>query len=269
MKPIPINLNAILTGVLVFLVMTLGLPQLGVRAAESTPVAQQQIAACDHSRTVQVSGTAVINVEPDRVLIQLGVQSNGISPADVQRRNAATISKVKAAIQGKGVAASDITSDNYIIEPIYEDYDSLFIKGYRIYNVLAITLRDVSKASDLIATAFAAGANQVVNVEYYTSDLRTYRDQARDLAMKAAQEKAQALTGAVGAKTGCVLNISENSWSYYSGWRYGNNPSLWTQNVVQNAASTGGEEELADEGPVSPGHISVQAQVLVSFGLQD
>jgi uncharacterized protein YggE len=196
-------------------------------------VAQQQVAACDHSRTVQVSGTAVINVEPDRVLIQLGVQSNGISSADVQRRNAATISKVKAAIQGKGVAASDITSDNYIIEPIYEDYDSLFIKGYRIYNVLAITLRDVSKASDLIATAFAAGANQVVNVEYYTSNLRTYRDQARDLAMKAAQEKAQALTDAVGSKTGCVLNISENSWSYYSGWGYGNNPSLWTQNVVR------------------------------------
>ena len=71
---------------------------------------------------------------------------------------------------------------------------------------------------------------------FYTSELRKYRDQARDLAMKAASEKAQALANAAGAQTGCVLNINENSWSYFNGLWGGRNNSLMTQNVVQNIA---------------------------------
>ena len=90
-------------------------------------------------------------------------------------------------------------------------------------------MRDVDKSSDAIAAAFQAGANQVVNVEFYTSELRKYRDQAREMAMKAASEKAGALSQAAGADTGCVLNISENSWSYFNGrnwwcWREQSKP---------------------------------------------
>jgi uncharacterized protein YggE len=257
--------------VLVLSLAVIGLPQLKASAATATPEPVEQLPqapVCDASRTVDVSGTAVINVAPDRVLIQLGVQSNGISPKEVQRRNASAISRVRAAIQKLGVAATDITSDNYIIEPIYEDYDALYIKGYRINNVLAVTLKDVTWASGVIAAAFEAGANQVVNVEFYTSELRTHRDRARALAMEAADQKAKALAGAVGAETGCVLRISENSWSYYSGWWRSGNQALWAQNVVQNAPSTGGDGSSVDEGPVSPGHISIQAQVSVTFGLK-
>jgi uncharacterized protein len=267
MKSVSSTMNIVLVAALVFGLVAFGLPQLGAHAASPTPGPEEEMVICDSGRTVQVSGTAVINIAPDRVLIQLGVQSNGISPAEVQRRNTSAINNVRNAIQTLGVAASDITSDNYIIEPLYEDYDSLIIKGYRINNVLAVTLRQVDKASDLIAAAFEAGANQVVGVEFYTSQLRTYRDQARTMAMEAAAQKAQALAEAVGAKTNCVLSISENSWSYYSGWWYGSSQSLWTQNVAQNMTSTGEEGGLADEGPVSPGHISIQAQVYVTFGL--
>lgn len=269
MKSISNDSHAILTGVLVIALMTVGLPQLGAQTAGSAPMPQEQTDSCDHSRTVHVSGTAVINVAPDRALIQLGVQSTGVSPAEVQRRNASAISQVKASLQALGVAASDISSDNYIIEPLYDNNDSLSIKGYRINNVLAVTLREVGKVGDVLAAAFGAGANQVVNVDFYTSKLRAYRDQARALAMEAAAQKAQALAEAVGSKTGCVLSIGENSWSHYSGWGYGSGRSQWTQNVVQNAPTTGGEGELADEGPVSAGHISVKAEVAVSFSLEE
>ncbi len=215
MRSINTFLNVALSFALIAALAAIGLPRLSVSAATPTPEPVEQspqAPVCDASRTVDVSGTAVINVAPDRVLIQLGVQSNGISPKEVQRRNAAAISRVRAAIQKLGVKATDITSDNYIIEPIYEDYDALYIKGYRIYNVLAVTLKEVTRASDVIAAAFEAGANQVVNVEFYTSELRTHRDRARALAMEAADQKAKALAGAVGAETGCVLRISENSW---------------------------------------------------------
>ena len=187
----------------------------------------------------------------------------------MQAANSAAIQKVINAV-ALGVEPKDIATDWYVIEPIYEDYDSLYIKGYRINNIVAITLRDVNKTSEVIAAALQAGANQVINVEFYTSELRKYRDQARDLAMKAASEKAQALAEAAGAETGCVLNINENSWSYYNGWWYGGNAhqNLWTQNVVQNSPPRAPPACRGATEPISLGQISVKAEVSASFGLK-
>jgi uncharacterized protein len=269
MQSISRYFNAILVAVLAFTLLAFGWPSGRARAATPTPAPQEAQLACDSSRSVQVSGTAVVNVVPDRVLIQLGVQSNGSTVAEVQKSNSAAIQKVIQALHAQGIPDKDIATDWYVIDPLYDDYDSLYIKGYRINNLVGVTLRDVGKTSSLIAAALQAGANQVVNVEFYTSELRKYRDQARALAMQAASEKAAALAGAAGAKVGCVVNISENSWSYYNGGWGGGNASLWTQNAVQNAAPSGsGGAAAGDDGPVSLGQISVQAQVAVTYSLK-
>ena len=289
MKHIPTLVNTILAVVLILILLSTGLPSFHVQAAErlaATPTATAKPAqepeepqtTCNKDRTVNVSGTAVVNVVPDRALIQLGVQSNGRTPKEVQTQNAAMISRVVKALKGLGVEAKDISTDRYIIQPLYEDWDSLRIKGYRIFNVLSVTMRDVDKTSEAIAAAFQAGANQVVNVEFYTSELRKYRDQAREMAITAAREKAGALAQGGGTDIGCVLNISENSWSYFNGWRGwgwwyggGNNQNLWTQNAVQNAAPTGGSGESTTpngDSPVSAGQISIRAEVTATFALK-
>lgn len=281
MKHISTLVNTILAFVLILILLSTGLPNFSAGAAgpgDSVPTAtataeptEEPQTGCDPNRNIHVSGTAVVNVLPDRALIQLGVQSNGRTPKQVQAKNAATISNVIKAVKALGVEAKDISTDRYIIQPIYVPYDSLDIDGYRIYNIVSITMRDVDQASDAIAVAFQAGANQVVNVEFYTSELRKYRDQAREMAMKAASEKANALSQAAGADTGCVLNINENSWSYFNGhnwWYGGNNQNLWTQNAVQNAAPSGGETPSSDDSPVSAGHISIRAEVSVTFALR-
>jgi uncharacterized protein YggE len=270
MKHISTLVNAILAVLMIFILLTTGLPNFHAHAAAQTPEPPQEN-TCNTDRTIQVSGTATVNVSPDRALVQLGVQSNGQTPREVQAKNAAAISKVIRAVRTLGVEARDISTDQYVIEPLYEDYDSLGIKGYRIYNIISITMRDVDKTSEAIATAFQAGANQVVNVEFYTSELRKYRDQAREMAMKAATEKADALARTAGAVADCVLHINENSWSYFKGrswWEAGNNQNLWTQNVVQNAAPTGNGTSSSEDSPVSMGKISIQAEVSATFALK-
>lgn len=278
MKPNLSFSNILLACVLVLILVQFGLPN--GRTAHVTPVAAAPVSeavqadepGCSTSRSIQVSGSAMINVVPDRATIQLGVQSNGKTIRAVEERNTAATQDVIRAVRLLGVDAKDIATDVYVIDPIYEDYESLRIKGYRINNIIAITLRDVSKTSQVLAAALQTGANEVIQVDFYTSELRKYRDEARELAMKAAREKAEALTAAAGAETGCVLSIHENSWSYYNGWWYGRNQNAnqWTQNVIQNAApaagesgSTGGEDE-----PISLGQISVKAEINASFGIK-
>jgi uncharacterized protein YggE len=271
MKQTPIFACSALTAMIVFLLLSASLPTFKVQAAPPSPTPQQGVnqPVCDSTRTVQVSGSALINVTPDRVLIQLGVQSTSATTDAVQSANSLAIQKVIKALLAQDIEAKDIATDLYVIEPVYEDYDSLYIKGYRINNIVAVTLRDVKKTSSTLAAALKAGANQVINVEFYTSELRKYRDQARELAMKAASEKARALANAAGAEAGCVINISENSWSYYNGWWYGRgSQNTMTQNVVQNAAPSAGSGNGAGDEPISLGQISVKAEVSATFGLK-
>ena len=269
--------SAIGTCALMFMLFSVSLSNGSASAATPTPTTVPtqltQETACDSSRSIQVSGVAVVNVMPDRALIKLGVQSNGRSAKEAQAKNSATINNVTKALKALGIEAKDISTDWYVIEPIYKDYDSLYIEGYRIHNIIEITIRDVSKTNDAIVAAFQAGANQVVDVQFYTSELRKYRDQAREAAMKAAKEKADALSGAVGAETDCVLTISENTFSnfYNGGWGwygYNSNQSMMTQNVIQNAVPASGGSSSLDDGPLSAGQISVRAEVAVTFGLK-
>ncbi len=278
MKPTLNFWNMLLVIVLVILGLDFLPPRQPLVAAVSAgPQAiagSQEAMACDPSRAVQVSGAAVVNVIPDRALIQLGVQSNGATPDAVRKANARDIQRVIEAVEDLGVQVKDIATDYYIVYPVYEEYSSLVIKGYRIDNTVSITLRDVSLVDDVIIEALKVGANEIQDLQFYSSELRKYRDQARELAMQAAGEKAQDLAEAAGAQAGCILSISENSWyQYYGSWRGGREAALWAQNVIQNASpilgeSTQMDDSPANDSPVSLGQIAVRAEVSASYSLK-
>jgi uncharacterized protein YggE len=261
-------LNSLLAAAVILIAINTALPTLPASAAPESQTPYAIEGSCSTGRSISVSGTAVVNVTPDRALIQLGVQSNGHTPQMTEAANSATIYRVIKAIKKIGVDEKDIVTDRYIIDPVYRNYDSLTIEGYRIHNTVAVTLRDVELANEVIIAALSAGANQVVNVEFYLSDLRKYRDQARELAMIAAGEKANDLAEAAGAKSGCVLSISENTWSYFSGGWWGRSRDLWTQNTVQNIPMGTGQGDQSEFGPVNLGQISVRAEVSASYSLK-
>ena len=263
------NLLKIIPAFLSGLLACLLIPATPLSGSHTTPLLNNavQSTACDTTRSVQASGAATLMVSPDRVLIQLGVQSSAASIEAVQNGNATAMQKVIKALTAQGIESKDISTDIYIVEPVYENYDSLYIKGYRINNQIAVTLRDVKKTGVVIAAALGAGANQVQNVEFYSGSLRTYRDQARDLAIKAAQEKAAALAKAAGAETGCVISINETSASYYNGWWSGRSQNLWAQNTLQNAGPAAAGLPQSDT-PLSLGQIAIRAEVSVSYALK-
>jgi uncharacterized protein YggE len=264
-------LSTFLAGVLLSLAIAAWLPQVWAAPAPTGPDGTAESATsgdvCQSDRSVHVTGTAVVNVVPDRVLIQLGVVSTDTSPERVLATNTEAIQHVIDAVRELGVPDKGIATDRYIIRPVYDDYDSLMPTGYRIDNMVAITLEDVDKTSEVIMAALKAGANQMQDVQFYTSQLRRYRDQAREMAMKAAREKAEALVKTGGAQLGCLMEINENSWSsYYGSWWGGRERAMWTQNVVQNAPA--GDQSLSDEVPISVGQIAVRAEVTAKFSLK-
>jgi hypothetical protein len=121
----------------------------------------------------------------------------------------------------------------------------------------------VQKLEPVMIAALEAGATSVDGVEFSVTNLRQLRDEARELAVRAALEKASAMAAAAGVRLGDVTSISEDAWhyGYFGSWR---GDRQWTnyQNVVQDLAAEGAI--TLDDGSISLGQIVVRAQVSLS-----
>ena len=232
-----------------------GLTTPGVAAAPVAPLAAKP------TGSISVSGSSAIKVEPDRIVVVFGVETFAKTPRTSQAQNARLSKAVLGAIRACGVPDRYIATAEFSIQPRYDDYDWHIISGYAVRNTIAVTLQDVAELEPVLVAALDAGATAVDGVEFSTTRLRELRDKARDMAIKAALEKAEAMAASAGMSLGNVTNIHEDSWHYgYFSWRRSGNRQ-WTnvQNVVQELAGEGAI--MLEDGSISLGQIVVQAQV--------
>ena len=218
-------------------------------------------------RTITVSGDAEMKVAPDEVVLTLGVETRHKELAEVKRLNDLRMKEVLAAALAAGVAAKDIRTDYLNLQPdyVFTGHRRNFIE-YIQRTTIVVTLRDVSKFETLLTSVLQAGVEYIHGVDFRTSELRKYRDEARSLAMKAAKEKAIALAGALGQKVGKPRSIQEGSggwWSSYGGW-WGRGYQNMSQNVSQSAGGSGSSQD----GPLAPGTLSVRGNVTITFDLE-
>ena len=125
-------------------------------------------------------------------------------------------------------------------------------------------MKDVARFDQLLQTGLKSGANKIDSVDFSTSELRKYRDQARAMAVKAAIEKAHDVAKAGDfriAEKPLTVNASNSSvyWPVYGYGRY----SGYMQNAVQNVGGAAGTGDS-----VALGKISVSASVTMVFEIQ-
>jgi uncharacterized protein YggE len=225
--------------------------------------------ASGQPRLITVTGDADVRVVPDEVILTLGVETWDKNMDIAKRQNDEIVTKVLALATDHGIAPEHIQTDYISIEPRYRNdgyYEQRDFIGFFVHKTVVLTLRDLSSFEAVLSGALNAGVNYVHGIEFRTTELRKHRDEARALAIQAAQEKATALAGELGQKVGNPITIQEEQsgwWSGYNAWwgsRYGGGMA---QNVIQEA---GGAASLAD-GSVAPGQIRVNSQVTVSFEL--
>ena len=206
-------------------------------------------------RVVRVVGTAEIKVVPDRAVIEVGVQKQGISPRAAKQLTDATSRKLLASIQASGIDEKDVQTTSFSLRPEFEYRKGRRLTGFVAEQTLSITIRDLAKLESLLESLIQAGGNRINSIEYETSDTRKYRDQARDLAVKAAREKALALARALGQDLGRAWSIEEVPESAYQS---------------SATANYSGEVQLmsAKSGPTTAaGRSTISASVVVAFEL--
>lgn len=241
-------------------------------ATEMIPSAAGQSAT--PTPQISLSGSAEVRVAPDEIILNVAVETRAetLEPARVE--NDAKINACLAFLKEHQLKEKDFKTDHLSIQPQYDYRDNASISyikpvGYIVRKNLEVRLTDVARLQNILTGLITNGVNQVNHVDFRTTALRKHRDQARKMAIRAAKEKAEALTEELGAKLGKVLSITayDNGGVYGGGFlsaRISGYNNINTQNsAVSVGASGGASDNVVDTFAV--GQISVSASVNVSF----
>ncbi len=228
-----------------------------------------QVTTPAEPRTISVIGEAEVRVVPDEVVLTVGVETTSKNLDTAKKDNDTRIAQVIASAKAHGIEAKHIQTDYLSIETRYQDsYEKRGFIGYVVRRNAVITLRDLDQFESLLGSLLEGGANTIHGIQFRTSELRKYRDQARELALKAAQEKAVAMAGVLKQEVGDPLVVTEqqNGWyGWYGAWWGARWGSSMTQNVIQNVEDS---TYLGQDSTLAPGQIAITAQVSVEFEIK-
>jgi uncharacterized protein len=220
------------------------------------------------AQEIAVTGTADVLVVPDEVLIHVGVETRNENLDQARRLHDDRMKKVLAFIKTSAVPDKDVQTDFISLDPEYGNDWGRTKPVYVVRKFIEIRLTNITSLESVLSGLLDAGVDRINNVEFRTTHLRKYRDQARALAIQAAKEKADALCGELDVKRGKPLHINASEsggvWNPY-GFFGAQGPS------VSNSQVTIQESDSPADSPgatLSLGQVKVSATVNVSFAIQ-
>ncbi len=161
--------------------------------------------------TMTLTGQGQVSSIPNLAVIRLGVQTTGQNLVETQSDNAQISQAILESLMQIGV--SEIKTFQYLIEKnyIYEDGNQID-NGYNVRNILEIETSNMNQVGMVIDTAVNNGANLVELISFKVSDTEYIYQQALNLAVENAIQKAKSIAMNLGLPVDPVpFRIVENS----------------------------------------------------------
>ena len=225
-------------------------------SAQATPE------ATDPLRTISVSGTGTVKVDPDTARIDLGVIANNESLEVAQTEVTEGLESITGVLTDAGIAEEDVTTTSYNVYPVPEydrDGNYVGIERYEVSSGLSVIVRDVDSVGTILDAAVEGGANNVWGISFYVDDPSAAASQARTLAVEDARSKADELATAGGMVVTNVVTITETSSP---------DPVAREFDYGSGGAADMEMAEQAAPVPVSPGQTSIRVDVQVTFEIE-
>lgn len=212
-------------------------------------------------RTISVTGRGFVEVTPDQMTIQVGVQSTASTVEAARRENDASANAILKTLKDAGIADSDIQTKSSNLTRQYTPADQSKTRreqiNYTIDRNFSVLLRKIAAADDILSALLKAGANSVSDVTFVDSKQKEHQDTALALAAADSIRLADFLALKYNAKRGKVLTITPPD----------------AQDVMQNlqrSVQTIGTRDTSHDlsVPFVAGSIKVEASVTARFELE-
>ena len=210
------------------------------------------------NRSIHVTGIGSVTAEPDIATIYLGVSVEKETVEEAREEAASAMTAMIDALKANDIADRDIQTENFSIYPQY-DYteEGRVLRGYRVNNTVNVKVRELDSLSDIIDDATTAGGDIVVvnSIQFMLEDPTPLQVQARALAVKDAEAKAQTLAEAGGVTLGKPITITETS-------RSAGPPIAYAE------AAEFADESARTSTPIQAGELTVTVNVTVVYEIE-
>lgn len=209
--------------------------------------------AADTVSTLEVSGSAEIDVATDVAHVTFAVETEDSTARRASQRNAERMEAVLSALRGLD-GELEIETSGYRLQPRYRrpgDGGTREIDGFRAANSVQVTSTDVRAVGALVDVAVEAGANRVESVRFEASELEETRREALRRAVTRARGQAEAIAEAMGVSLGEALEVRTGSDT--------------PRPLIQYRAEAAALQDAST--PVEPGEQTVSANVTIRYRL--
>jgi hypothetical protein len=222
---------------------------------------------------IEVIGEAEVMVAPDGAVLTVGIELKNEAMSELMKSTDLCTKKVLAVVKAGGIQAKDIRTEyiNLTTETNWKNVTTFSrtqertqVTTYIQRSIIVLTVRDLSSLDKLYREIALCDGAQIKQLDFQTSELRKYRDEARIKAIQFAREKAELIAGQLGQKIGKARMIRELRnyfWSSYNTW-WNRAPGGASQMVTYADRSN-----TSTDGPLFPGNISVKTELIVDFEL--
>ncbi|MFS8037806.1 SIMPL domain-containing protein [Xanthobacter sp. AM11] len=162
--------------------------------------------------TLTVVGEARVSTPPDMATLSTGTVSAAKTADEALAANSRAVAEVIAAIKAAGIAAGDIATANFSVQPQYAQGQSSSreapkLVGFEVRNSVRVTVRDLDKLGALLDKAIQSGANQASGLAFAFADPAKIEREARLASVKDAMDQAKALAAAAGLRLTRITSI--------------------------------------------------------------
>lgn len=160
-----------------------------------------------------ITGTGTVYAKADIANLQVGLRTGTkTTPALATSESTKKMNDVVAVLKELGVEEKDIKTTGYSLNPVYNytNQRGQELVGYEVTQNLTLKIRDLAKIGDIIAKTTEKGANQIGGINFTIDDEFALKNQARELAIEKAKEKAELIAKQSGMKLGEVKSVYES-----------------------------------------------------------
>lgn len=210
-------------------------------------------------RTIHVTGSGSVTGEPDIATLNIGVSVEKETVAEAREEAASAMTALIESLKANDIAEKDINTENFSIYPQYDYTEGgRVLRGYRVNNTVRAKVRELDTLSDVIDDAAEAGRDNIVvnSIQFMIEDTTEFQKQARRLAVKDAEAKAQTLADTSGVTLGKPVTITENT--------YFESPPI--PFPVAEAALA--DDSARTSTPIAPGELTVTVNITVVYEIK-
>ena len=210
------------------------------------------------SRSIHVNGSGSVTGEPDIATLNLGVSVEKETVEEAREAAASAMTAVIESLKANDIAENDIQTENFSIYPQYDYTDEGHVlRGYRVNNTVRAKVQELESLSDIIDDATAAGGDIVVvnSIQFMIEDPTPLQAQARALAVKNAEAKAQTLAEASGVTLGKPITITETS-------RAAGPPIAYAEEAAF------ADDSARSSTPIQAGELTVTVNVTIAYEIE-